>query len=169
MARHPAPTAMKLVKGERKDRINDDAPIPDLEEVVAPEWLSEEALTVWDEYAPRLERRKVLTAWDVEAFAGWCDAASRRRTAAEHLDAEGEVIVSEVFDRNGKPTGTRSTQSPWMLVWKSANEVMQRVGARFGLTPSERSQLNVNVGVGTGAPAAEAKRATSGKARYLSG
>ena len=164
----PAPTAMKLVKGERKDRLNVSEPIPDLEEIVAPDWLSEDALVVWDEYAPRLERRKVLTAWDAEAFAGWCDAVVRRRNAVAHLDDEGEVTTQEVFDRSGKNTGSRSVRNPWMLVWKSANEVVQSVGARFGLTPSERSQLNVNVGVGTGAPA-EPKRAAAGKARHLSG
>lgn len=168
MGRQPAPRAMKLVKGERKDRLNDSEPIPDLEEIVAPVWLGVEALGVWGEYAPRLERRKVLTAWDAEAFAGWCDAVVRRRNAVAHLDAEGEVTTQEVFDRSGKSTGSRSVRNPWMLVWKSANEVVQSVGARFGLTPSERSQLNVNVGVGTGTPS-EPKRVAAGKARHLSG
>lgn len=139
----PKPTALKLVKGERKDRINTKSPVPDADAIVAPSWMGDEAKKVWAEYAPRLERKDVLTAWDCESFAGWCDAVARRQHAAHRLNIEGEVIEAQVFDRNGQPTGVRIVQNQWMFVWKSANEVVQRVGARFGLTPSERNALSI--------------------------
>ncbi len=141
-----APTALKLVRGTRSDRVNRSEPQPDAEEIVAPDWLSDDAREVWDRVAPDLEAKGVLTAWDVETFAAWCDAVVRLRHAVEALDLEGEVVETPVFDRNGAQTGSRWAKNPWMFVWKDANEVVARVGARFGLTASDRSQLQVGDG-----------------------
>jgi len=142
----PAPTELKLVRGERKDRVNTNEPKPAEGEIIPPDWLCIEALDVWREYAPDLQAKKVLTPWDLESFAGWCDAVVRRWRAARCLDEEGEVTEQPVFNRNGDQTGVRRAKNPWMYVWKDANEVVARVGARFGLTPSERSQLRVDPG-----------------------
>jgi P27 family predicted phage terminase small subunit len=54
---------------------------------VPPSWLSGDARSIWDGLAPDLERRGVLTVWDVEAFANYCDAAARRRRAVARLEA----------------------------------------------------------------------------------
>lgn len=68
---------------------------------------------------------------------------ARRARAAAQLDVDGEVIAQPVFDRNGQQQGFREVRSPWWLVWKDADAAVQRWGARFGLTPSERSQITV--------------------------
>lgn len=118
-------------------------PIPTPGEVRPPDELGDDALEVWAKYAPDLIRTKVLTAWDVEAFGAWCDAVVMMRHAREHLIEEGEVVDADVFDRNGVKTGTRSVRSNWLFVWKDANEVMSRIGGRFGLTPSDRAGIEV--------------------------
>lgn len=137
----PAPTALKLVKGTREDRINDDEPVPSDGEIEPPAWLASDAVEIWDVYAPDLIRKGVLTAWDVEAFAVCCDAAARRRRAVAAIDEEGEVVELPVYDRNGKPTGTRRSRNPWLIVLNQADGQLQRWAARFGLTPSDRAQL----------------------------
>lgn len=137
----PKPTALRVLHGDRADRINTAEPQPGRSDVAPPEWLSEDALAVWAEYAPDLKRQGVLTAWDCEAFGCWCDSVARRRSAARTLEREGEVIEMPVFDKNGEQTGTRRGRNPWLLVLNQADAQVQRYGARFGLTPSDRSQL----------------------------
>ncbi|MFJ6386436.1 phage terminase small subunit P27 family [Streptomyces sp. NPDC091972] len=137
------PTALRVLHGDRKDRINTDEPQPDAGEVAPPDWLGDQALEIWDTYAPELEAKRVLTPWDVEAFANWCDAVARRRDAAEHVDEEGAVVELNVFNKNGELTGTRRAKNPWLLALDAADAQVQRYGARFGLTPSDRAGLRI--------------------------
>ncbi|HET8684988.1 MAG TPA: phage terminase small subunit P27 family [Micromonosporaceae bacterium] len=137
----PKPTNLRLLHGDRKDRVNDAEPRPSTSAVEPPRWLPADALAIWREYAPDLVRKGVLTAWDVEAFAVCCDAAARRRRAVAVLQRDGEVLELPVFDKNGKLTGHRLGRSPWLLVLNQADAQLQRWAARFGLTPSDRTQL----------------------------
>lgn len=142
----PAPTSLKLVKGTRKDRVNTDEPQPDPTEVVPPSWMSREAKAVWKQYAPDLERQGVLKAWDVEHFAMWCDMAVKRRHASAELDRQGAVVEVPVLSKDGVLVGHKLVRNPNSLILKSLDDSMARYGARFGLTPSDRSQLKVGDG-----------------------
>lgn len=145
----PTPTALKLIKGVHKhnpDRVNRNEPVPGTGEVVVPDWLAEEARTVWDHYAPDLERQGVLRAWDVEHFAMWCDLAAKRRRITAEIDRLGMVVEAPVLDKAGELVGTVIKRNPATLVEKSLTDSMARIGARFGLTPSDRSQLKVGDG-----------------------
>lgn len=137
------PTNLALLHGDRKDRVNTSEPHPSTLDVTSPGWLSDQARQVWEHIAPDLETKGVLTAWDTEAFACWCDAVVRRRTAARNLREQGEVIEAPVFNKNGDVTGHRMTKSPWTLVLNEADAQVQRYGARFGLTPSDRADLHI--------------------------
>lgn len=106
-----------------------------------PDWLNDFGVDIWAEFAPDLEKKGVLTSWDTETFAILCDTAARRRKAAMEVEASGEVIEATVYDRNGKPTGTRRTRNPWLIVLNQADAQMLSWAARFGMTPSDRSQL----------------------------
>jgi P27 family predicted phage terminase small subunit len=141
-----APTAVAQLHGDKTAGVDEPMPAPG--QIVAPTNLSDGARGVWERLAPDLIHTNVLTPWDVDEFAAFCDAVERRDRAAAHLDADGEVIESPVFDRNGKPTGTRIVLSPWWQVWKGANEAMLRFGARFGLSPADRADLKVGHGRG---------------------
>lgn len=148
----PKPTQLRVLHGDRKDRINTDEPQPSAGEIAPPDWLGDVALEVWDAYAPDLETKRVLTAWDVEAFAAWCDAVARRRDAARHVDEEGAVVEMPVFNKNGEETGTRRGKNPWLLALDAADAQVRTYGARFGLTPSDRASLKIpNEGDGQGA------------------
>lgn len=103
--------------------------------------MSDAAAEVWDEYAPDLQKKGVLTAWDLEAFAVLCDTAARRRKAALEVEMHGEIVDLPVFDRNGKPTGMRRSRNPWLIVLNQADSQLLSWAARFGMTPSDRSQL----------------------------
>ncbi|MFE9337754.1 phage terminase small subunit P27 family [Streptomyces sp. NPDC007063] len=137
------PTNLAVLHGDRKDRVNTTEPKPSVLDVSPPDWLDDAAHSVWERIAPDLETKGVLTAWDTEAFACWCDAVVRRRRAAEHLRREGEVTEQPVFNKNGEETGRRVAKNPWTLVLNEADAQVQRYGARFGLTPSDRADLHI--------------------------
>lgn len=137
------PTSLKVLHGDRKDRINIDEPQPSATEVLPPAWLAmadtetvqghESALDVWRRMAPDLTSRGVLTAWDVEAFAVYCDAVVKFRQASLEVTRTGMTIA-----------GARgSVKNPAVTAAKDYADLMQRYGARFGLTPSDRASLSV--------------------------
>lgn len=132
----PRPTALKVLQGDRKDRINSAEPVPQ-GDVVAPATLSAGALDVWTRLAPDLKRQGVLTAWDVDEFAVLCDAVARHRKAAEQLDAEGELGENRFGER---------VVRPWFRVWADTAAVISKFGGRFGLSPSDRQGLVMSNG-----------------------
>lgn len=156
-ARGPAktPSALRALAGDKNAGKGEPQPSSD---VHRPDGLNAGALAVWNRLAPDLQRKGVLTGWDVDEFAAYCDAVERRDRACEMLDEHGEVIAAPVFDQNGKRTGERFVLSPWWQVWKAANDITARKGARFGLTPSDRTALKVDDG-----------RSKNPKGRYLTG
>lgn len=146
-ARGPAktPTNLAVVRGQRKDRINTQAPVPPVGDPKPPEWLSAEAVAVWSAQAPSLIRQGLLTSRDVDEFAAFCDAVARRAEAAGHLDDEGVVLEVPVVARgSGEVVGSRTQKSHWWGVWKDANDIAGRKGAQFGMTPSARTGLKVD-------------------------
>jgi P27 family predicted phage terminase small subunit len=142
------PTSLAVVDGTKPSRINDREPIPDQVPAEPPTWLSSKALEYWNRLAPQLEAKGVLTSWDVQSFAEWCDAAATIELASAAIDEQGHLVEQDVFDRNGKPTGTRVVTNPWEFIKRSALEVTKSRAARFGLTPAERASL---MGPGGGA------------------
>lgn len=143
----PKPTALKILHGEsRPSRLNNNEPKPGMGAIVPPEDLSEEALEVWHVLADDLIRTGVLRSWDVEAYAEYCEAVVSKREAQRHLDEEGEVIDYPVFDRSGVEVSTRPVANPWWKVRVESAEMMRKGQARFGLTPADRSRLQVNQG-----------------------
>lgn len=146
MGRTPKPTALKLLHGDdKKDpgRINRREPKPPRAPNDPPAWLSVAAREVWDQYAPGLVLTGVLTVADIETFASWCDAVIRRRVAAGHITDEGAVIEVPVLDKSGEFVGTRLVKSPWTLALKEADAQVLHWGARFGMTPADRSKIVV--------------------------
>lgn len=135
MGRTAEPTALKLVKGTRKDRVNADEPVPSTGDVTPPT-LSAPARKVWDELAPDLIAKKVLTPWDAKSFALFCEAAATNANAARILAEEGAVV-----DRGNGPAKNAHFQ-----IWRDTADVMLRYGSRFGLTPSDRANLKVGDG-----------------------
>lgn len=145
------PTALAIVSGTRKDRINTSAPIPAELPIEPPAWLRPAGVAVWERLAPSLIDAGVLTGWDVQAFAEWCDAAATIAEAAQHLAADGYMIERPVFDRNGKQTGHRVVPNEWFFIQRAALDTSAKRAARFGLTPAERASLSITGGVSSGA------------------
>jgi phage terminase small subunit len=142
MGRKPQPTALKVIKGTRKDRINHQEPRLEAREVVPPPHVVGPALDLWNEYAPELIRVGILHAAQVGAFAEWCVESARYVHARAMIAATGgEVVVEPVLNRNREPVGTRQVRSEWSRVADAALSASLRLAVQFGLTPSSLSQL----------------------------
>lgn len=134
MGRPSKPTNLKLLEGDRKDRINDAEPIPSELEVSPTEELHGDALEVWERMAPDLTVKKVLTAWDADAFTLYCQSVAIYRQARAQLEEHG-------LTARGAAGGV--IKSPYWQIMRDAAALMLSYGARFGLTPSDRAQLKV--------------------------
>lgn len=124
----PRPTNLKVVRGEREDRINRDEPQPSVP-VEPPFALTKQAREVWDRLAPDLERKGVLTGWDVDLFAELCEAVVRLRAKRRAANRKAE----------------RGGASP-MREYQAALDMVVKLASRFGMTPSDRSKLEVDRG-----------------------
>ncbi|TDQ01260.1 phage terminase small subunit P27 family [Labedaea rhizosphaerae] len=132
----PKPTALRVLHGDRPDRINNDEPLPAEGGITAPDTLSDDARAAWDRLAPDLIACGVLTAWDVDGFAMVCEALARYRAATKLVNGSALLVQGA----NG------FVKNPALVVQREAEMTFAQLGARFGLTPSDRSQLKVERG-----------------------
>jgi P27 family predicted phage terminase small subunit len=129
------PTALKILHGDRPDRINDRAPVPPTTDVVRPEWLSPAAVAVWDRLAPDLVRTRVLTAWDVDAFARFCWAAATSVALMAEIDRDGPLVPGA--------RGRELVRHRALSVLRQLDAELLAIGGRFGLTPADRDRIRV--------------------------
>lgn len=120
------PRHLKALHGDRKDRTNEQEPVPTEGAIVPPYQLRPKVQEVWDRLAPDRIRSKVLTAWDVDAFAAFCEAIVLAQQGV--LEAGADAVP-------GAP-------SP-MSRFKDAINLCSTLGGRFGWTPSDRQKLIV--------------------------
>lgn len=135
------PKALKLLKGERRDRVNDAEPVP-TGEVGPTAPLFAEAQAVWDRLAPDLVRQGVLTAWDCDEFTAFCLVVGNSHVAWRDVVKRGSVLVEERTHNGGHSHKVTIKNPSWQVV-KDCTDAMVKLGGRFGLTPSERSRLSV--------------------------
>lgn len=138
-----APTPLKLVRGTRPDRVNHQEPEPATGEVVRPKTLSANARRIWDALAPDLVAKKVLTPWDVDTFAAFCELVVQNRDANADLAENGNRITVPVKElRDGTVIYSTQKNPAWQVARESAALIVT-LGGRFGLNPSDRSALKV--------------------------
>lgn len=126
--RPPKPSHLKVLHGDRKDRVNTSEPQPASD--VEPSFeLSEGAREMWERLAPDMQEKGVLTKWDADAFAELCEATMRLREKRRAADEPAQ---------RGGPNPMRDYQT--------AFEMFLKLAGRFGMTPSDRSKLEVDRG-----------------------
>jgi P27 family predicted phage terminase small subunit len=130
----PTPTALKLVNGTRRSRIQPKRPISGTYErsPQPPKWLSEVAKGYWRRLGPELAHSGRLNPDNLESFAILCEAYARHERAIRVLDDP---------ETDWFPGGTR--RHPAMLEAKEASAVALRYGQEFGLTPASAASVKV--------------------------
>ncbi len=133
--RKPRPNHLKALEGCRESRINREEPIPSEGAIVPPVELPEDAREVWDRLAPGLIARRVLSAWDVDSFSVYCRSVAMYNRCACAVEAEGAST-----ERPYKGL----VPSPEFRAMVAAEKIMTSIGSRFGLSPADRSRLQVD-------------------------
>lgn len=131
--RRPAPTKLKLVRGNPGKRpLNDKEPEPDGKLLPPPDHLSDEAKREWSRAGELLTRLGMDSGFDRAALAAYCQAWGRWVEAEESLRKYGVVVKSP----NGYPM-----QSPFLAIANKAIEQMKGFLIEFGMTPASRTRV----------------------------
>lgn len=139
----PAPTALKILRGDKPSRVNTSEPKPDTGVVEPPRELSDRVRGIWDRLAPDMIRKGVLTTWDVDSFAAFCTAVVVNHDAMRDVEEHGTTctfVERELYD--GTIIYTTRKNPAWQVARESAALIVT-LGGRFGLNPSDRSQLSM--------------------------
>lgn len=147
MPRPRKPDHLKVVDGDREDRINRDAPMPNLTSLAPPVALSDRAEKFWDQLAPDMKNRGILSDWDLPILAQLCDALARYFEYGDLLEAANSSDDSPGRDLAKSARGV--TRHPYVQMQRDANAMVVQMASRFGMTPADRSKLSVKSQDGT--------------------
>ena len=139
MPRPRRPNHLKILAGEREDRINRNEPTPTETSVAPATPLSPAAQAIWDRLAPDLEDKGCLTPWDADLFSVFCESAATYY--------ETRALIGSSYAVQGSVKN--AVVNPLWRVLKDCAEAMARIGARFGLTPSDRAGIDVSTSTET--------------------
>ena len=143
------PSNLAVLHGDRKDRVNKSEAKPPSTKPRMPSWMSNQAKSVWKRLAPDLIAHGLLTKWDVDTFAIWCEEVAKYRRAADLQ--KGSLLV--------KGAGDSLKKNPAHQISRDAATLVRMIGRDFGLTPSARAGIEL--------PEDDAN--TAGIARLLAG
>lgn len=127
------PTALKMLAGTaRPDRMRNE-PKPKPIAPACPKDLPREAERLWKSLAPKLERLGLLTETDGPAFADMCLCWARLREAERDISERGLLVPGE----------RGLVKNPAAQLAREYRAGLQKWAARFGLTPADRSALDL--------------------------
>ncbi len=129
----PTPESIKILEGTyREDRHGGGVRVPN-GAPVKPKWLGDFASRVWDERVDELSAIPgLLSPVDGPALAVYCHQWQKFHEAEAAIEKCGKVAVSE---KGGE------YQHPWVSIQNKAEEMIAKLGAKFGMTPSDRAGL----------------------------
>ncbi|MCC5855130.1 MAG: phage terminase small subunit P27 family [Idiomarina sp.] len=141
--RKAKPTAAKKQDGNPgKRKISGDEPaFKMIEGVEAPEWLSDDARTMWNLITGELCKAKVIAVTDLHNVEAFCTAYSNWRAAQKYVNKNGIVVTGG----QGGPI-----KNPALTAANEALRQMASFGSSLGLTPSARVSLVGQAGEGPG-------------------
>jgi P27 family predicted phage terminase small subunit len=129
----PVPTHLKVVRGERKDRINTNEPKPNSAEPKCPSWLSPDAKRVFKRTATQLRLMGILFEADIDLITAYANAVVNYQKATEVVDQDGILV-------EGRRDGLVS--NPAVRIQRDAATLIRMLASELGLTPSSRSRLS---------------------------
>jgi len=128
----PKPTQLRVLHGDRKDRINTSEPIPRDGVPEPPTTMSEEGRQVWDYTLAELGVMRVAKPADRDALAAYCEAVALHRRTTELLSR------SDVLIKGQKGNVVRN---PLVQMQRDAAMTIKAFAAEFGLTPRARAEF----------------------------
>lgn len=140
--RPPKPTALKVLHGDRKDRINQSEPqgrpAGSLE---PPKGLARRGKALWRRLAGDMATKGVVTDWDLELLQQYCEAVHQAEDAADDLHRNGTAVTTLVRETAKGDSIYELRKNPNYQVWRDAVALMVTLGGQLGLTPAARSKI----------------------------
>lgn len=132
----PTPTGLRLVRGDRKDRVNTDEPQPREGLPQCPIDAAPDVHEIWDYTIEQLEHMRIVTLADRDALYAYCEAVALHRLTSQQIAREGFLI-------EGLHGG--AVKHPAAQIQRDAATMMRAFAQEFGLTPSARSTIKMHV------------------------
>ena len=132
----PTPTGLRLVRGDRKDRINTDEPQAREGLPLCPMDASPEVHDIWRYTIDQLDHMKIVTLADRDALYAYCEAVVMHREASRILATDGLI-------QEGLHGGY--VKHPAHQIQRDAAAMIRAFAQEFGLTPSARSTIKMHV------------------------
>ncbi len=104
-----------------------------------PAWLDAVAKRQWAKLAPELHAMGVLIKIDGNLLARYCQAWSQWRKMEEWVQKHGEAV--SIKSKTGRITGYK--RNPQVDIAARLLEIMTRLEAELGMTPSGRARMEV--------------------------
>lgn len=131
----PTPTNVRLLHGDRADRINLDEPAAPDGLPQCPDDASDEVREVWDYTVDQLDTMGTATPADRDSLRAYCEAVVTHRKACALL-AKSNVLI-----RSAK--GGSLIRNPVVQIQRDAAATLRGFAQEFGLTPSARSEIRM--------------------------
>ena len=133
--RKPLPSNVVRLRGNPgKRRLNEAEPRPFPRAPTCPACLDGEARKEWQRLAPELGGLGLLTRLDRGMLAAYCQAHALWVEAVSSIARYGTMVKSP----NGFPM-----QSPYVAVANKQVDIMVRIAAELGMTPSSRTRIRI--------------------------
>lgn len=139
-------TDKTIVEAERFAKMLADAPVDGDDYLAPPRFIDDKrlapAITVWKEYAPRLDKLNLLARTDRHMFALFCIYVAEFVMANDDILKKGYSMMVPTVARGagGKP-GMMPRENPSVSRRDNAANMMIDLSMRFGLTPLDRAKL----------------------------
>jgi P27 family predicted phage terminase small subunit len=135
--RKPKPTELKVLAGDRADRVNRSEPRPSRSVPACPTHIDADgdAREAWGDIVPKLADLGVLTELDGHALALYCSTYSRWRKACEEVRTGGVTSFTDQGSLKSNPAVSVASQ---------CERFMAAILMEFGLTPSSRSRVKTD-------------------------
>jgi P27 family predicted phage terminase small subunit len=138
------PTNLTVLRGNPGKRsINKDEPKPRPIAPKRPGWMNKDAKRIWKDLSKKLEPLGLLAEVDGLNFQNLCLSASMIKGLALFLEDKGMVMEIERTDKNGDYLSSYFQQRPEVAIMFKAMEMVNKLGAKFGLSPADRAGLGV--------------------------
>ena len=137
MKRGPAkkPTVLRMRDNVQIKRVPSTEVTPLLKLPTCPKDLSPDAKKIWRRMGKKLLKLGLITEIDEASFGMWCSTYAELQTLNIQYNKEGLMITY--------PTTGRKVVNPLLAVIRNTRTQLDRLGAKFGMNPSDRSGISV--------------------------
>lgn len=133
--RRPKPTHLKIVEGNPGKRsLNRREPVPPVEPVEPPSFLSPLARAEWDRVVPILDKMHLSSTADLQTLACYCEAV------ADHIKARELLLNTTVLVKGQRGN---LVKNPALQMARDAMNMIRMLAGEFGFTPSSRSRIEL--------------------------